>query len=113
MKDLYGQLDKSNSLFDSFNTAQTEFNGQTTTHQHLDLTVMLVGALAYGDPFFINDGKGLPSPELISGGMKCLPQQYILKIDALMQKLQTALALIYNTDPVGPDNSASPSFYTT
>ena len=113
LKDIYGQLDKSNSLFDSFNTAQTDFNTQITTHQHFDLTVMLVGQLAYGNPFSINGGKGLPSAELISGGMKCLPQQYILKVDALMQKLQTAFAVIYNTDAVGPDNSASPSLYTT
>lgn len=113
VEDLYQQADKSNSLFDSFNTAQLEFNGQITTHDHLDLTVMLVGLLAYGNPFAINGGKGLPSPELIAGGMKCLPQQYVLKIDALMQKLQNALAVIYGTNPAGPDNPASPSFFTT
>tara|TARA_Y100000114_G_C11741742_1_gene319340 strand:- start:268 stop:1239 length:972 start_codon:yes stop_codon:yes gene_type:complete len=113
LKDLYDQVDKSNSLFDSFNTAQTDFNTEITTHQHYDLTVMLVGQLAYGNPFSINGGKGLPSAELIAGGMKCLPQQYILKIDALMQKLQNAFAIIYSTDSAGPNNSASPSLFTT
>ena len=113
VKDLYDQVDKSNSLFDSFNTAQVEFNGQIGTHQHHDLTVMLIGQLAYGDPFRINGGKGLPSVDLIYGSMKCLPQQYVLKVDALMQKLQTAFAIIYGTDPAGPDNPASPSLFTT
>lgn len=111
--DLYDQIDKSNSMFDSFNTTQTEYNGKIMTHDHLDLTVMLVGMLAYGNPFAINNGKGLPSPELVVGGMKTLPRQYILKVDALMQKLQTAFAKINGTDAAGDDNPSSPSFFVT
>jgi|TARA_B100000282_G_C31738739_1_gene495066 hypothetical protein len=113
IEDLYDHIDKLNSMLDSFITSQTEFNTELMTHQHFDLTLMLIGLIAGGNPFAVNDGKTLQSSELISKGMKTLPAEYSTKIDAVLQKLQVAIAKIVTTNPAGHENASSPSLYTT
>lgn len=113
LSDIYSQIDNLNSILDTFMTSQIEFNTDVMTHQHFDLPVLLVGALSSGNPLAINGGKTLVSPELISSGMKTISSEYIAKIDGIVQKLQSAVESFGATDAAGPNNSASPSLFST
>ena len=113
LQDIFDQIDKLNSVLDTFMTAQLEFNTAVMTHDHFDLPVMTVGAISSGNPFAINGGKTGISPDLIPAGSKMMSSEYIAKIDGIVQKLQTSITEFNNTDASGPKNSASPSLYTT
>jgi hypothetical protein len=113
VKDIYNQINNLNSVLDTFMTSQIEFNTEVMNHRHLDLGVLLVGALANGNPFSINEGKNLPAPELIQSGMKNISTEYIAKVDGLMQKLQVAVDSFGAIDSSGPKNPASPSLFST
>lgn len=113
VKDVYDQISNLNSILDTFITAQIEFNAAVITHQHGSLPTQAIGAMASGNPFAFNGGKVDLSWELIEPGMKAISNECIAKLDGIMQKLQLAIGSFNSTDPVGPKNSSSPSFYTT
>ncbi|MAK54404.1 MAG: hypothetical protein CML17_00890 [Pusillimonas sp.] len=113
VKDIYEQISNLNSILDTFITAQIEFNGELVTHSHHSAAIQSVGVLAAGNPFAINQGKTEMSYELLSPGMKAISNEYVAKIDGIMQKLQLAVSKFNSTDAVGPKNASSPTFYTT
>tara|TARA_Y100001937_G_C7090888_1_gene317702 strand:- start:31 stop:1005 length:975 start_codon:yes stop_codon:yes gene_type:complete len=113
LQDIFDQIDKLNSVLDTFMTAQIEFNTAVMTHDHFDLPVMTVGTISSGNPFAINGGRTGVSPDLIPAGSKMLSSEYVAKIDGIVQKLQTSITQFNNTDASGPKNNASPSVYTT
>tara|TARA_R100000406_G_scaffold93960_1_gene84926 strand:+ start:1060 stop:2037 length:978 start_codon:yes stop_codon:yes gene_type:complete len=113
LRDIYEQIDTLNSVIDTFMTSQVEFNAEVMTHQHYDLATMLVGSVSSGNPFSINSGKNLVSPELMSSGIKTMSTEYISKIDGIFQKLQTTVGSFNATDAAGPKNPASPSLFST
>tara|TARA_R100001440_G_C2515760_1_gene118391 strand:- start:718 stop:1725 length:1008 start_codon:yes stop_codon:yes gene_type:complete len=113
IEDIYNQINNLNSVLDTFMNVQIEFNAQAIFHQHPDIALMGVGLAAESNPLAINSGKCPPSPEMISAGVKFCSVAPIVKYDASMQKLQTAIEKINNTNPAGPKNFASPGVHTT
>ena len=113
IEDLYDQINTLNSIVDTFMNAQIEFNTQAIIHQHPDIPLMGVGIAGSSNPLAINGGKCPPSAEMISAGQKFCTVAPVAKYDAIMQKLQTAIAKINSVNPAGAKNFASPGVYTT
>tara|TARA_R100001079_G_scaffold108816_2_gene80105 strand:+ start:384 stop:1391 length:1008 start_codon:yes stop_codon:yes gene_type:complete len=113
IEDIYNQINVLNSVLDTFMNTQIEFNTQAIFHQHPDIALMGCGLAAESNPLAINNGKCPPSAEMLSAGVKFCSVAPVAKYDAVMQKLQTAIEKINNTNPAGPKNFASPGVYTT
>ena len=113
IEDLYDQIDKLNSVLDSFMFAQIEFNTQTILHQHPDIALMGVGLAAASNPLAIAGGKTGPSGDLLAAGTKFLALANVGKYDSVVQKMQSAISAVSSVNPAGPKNFASPSVFTT
>lgn len=105
---LWEAIKKLNQELDTVIQHQAEFNLELATHQHYDPMLLLLGTLV-GDPFIINDGKVLPSPEVVESAVKHVPVSLIAKLDGMMQQLQVAFSEINITSPAGAANPESRS----
>lgn len=102
---IWKEINKLNQMVDVINQHQAEFNLELASHQHYDLLLMLIGLIADQNPFLINDGKTLPSPEVVEAAIKHVPSQLIAKLDGIMQSMKIVFA---NTDITNPAGSSNP-----
>ena len=105
---LWEEIKKLNQELDTVIQHQAEFNLELATHQHYDPMLLLIGTLV-GNPFAINDGKVLPSPEVVESAIQHVPVQLISKLDGIIQSLRVAFREIDITNPAGSSNPESRS----
>lgn len=113
IKMLLDEIQTLQSQLDAFIQHQVEFNFEIQSHEHLDPLLMLIGLIAGGNPFAINNGKVMQSPELLQSGIKNIPSEMLAKVDGIMQQVRLAFEKVNTTTPAGPANTASRSVYTT
>jgi len=109
---LWEEIKKLNQELDTVIQHQAEFNLELATHQHYDPMLLLIGTLV-GNPFAINDGKVLPSPEVVESAIQHVPVQLISKLDGIIQSLRIAFKEIDITNPAGSSNPESRSVRIT
>ena len=109
IKRLWGEIKRLNHELDTIIQHQAEFNLELATHQHYDPLLLLIGTLAAANPFLINDGKVLPSPEVVESAIKHVPVSMIAKLDGIIQNLKVAFNEINITSPAGASNPESRS----